>query len=70
LTQIKTENIKELIKKVCFLEDALDEANNTLKENGLLGVIPARTVTFRESSKFYSRVRNIEKSLEQKTFFG
>lgn len=49
----------QLAEKIVHLEDALSTANKLLNEDGKLGVLPSRSVRFREGNTFHKRVRQL-----------
>lgn len=52
-----------LAEKIIHLEDALNTANGVLNRHKLLGVLPNDSVSFKESSAFYKRVREMLKKI-------
>lgn len=47
----------QLAERIVHLEDALSTANKLLNEDGKLGVLPSRSVRFRDGKTFHKRVR-------------
>ena len=47
----------QLAERIVHLEDALKTANKLLNEDGKLGVLPDRSIRFREGQTFHKRVR-------------
>lgn len=51
-----------LAEKIVHLQDALELANKILNDKKLLGVLPSRSVSFRESNKHHKKVRYVLKN--------
>ena len=54
-------NEYRLAEKIVHLEDALKTANQELNKLGKFGVLPNRSVDFKDGSEFHKRVRDIIK---------
>ena len=59
LTKMRGTKEYVLAERIVFLEEALSTANDVLKENRLLGVLPSMGVSFRKASKHHKKVREI-----------
>jgi len=56
-----TRSVEELL----HVEKALDVANELLFEAGIFGIIPSRSVSFREGRNFHKQVRDRVKEFQE-----
>jgi len=59
MRNLREMQVYKLGEQIVHLQDALAQANQNLKNAGILGVLPDTSVSFRKAQRFHKRVRTV-----------